>query len=165
MTVTYPIISGGEYSTKTFKVSGDETLTLYGVRSEKIIKTAGQIEMPMPNLDSNSKIIMDLMGASREITVVGEVSKDDLGGSEIYEYAEDLVGLGNDTLVFGNQEDQYNGDYLYKSEMLNRGYGGSDFTVAVVIKDVTTESVEGNPNSLRYSIMMVEHKQSPVSPV
>ena len=45
----------------------------------------------MPTMDSNGQIVMDLMGATREITIEGIVSNKDV--SDLFAYARDIVGL------------------------------------------------------------------------
>ena len=123
MTITNPTITAG--ANKVFRSSTTNVLTLYNVKSEEIKKTSGVIEMPMPMSDSNEKFVMDLMGASREITVKGTVSAEDVGGlANLWKYAHDLVGLADvngGTLIDGNQGALATGNYNYSSETLSRG--------------------------------------------
>ena len=105
----------------------------------------------MPTMDSDGKIVMDLMGASREITVEGTVTSAD---TNLYAYVRDIVGLqgasgSNNTLVSGAQGGQY-GQFTYTSYALSG-------TVSVVVSDANIKSEKGNPNSRAYSITMLEY--------
>jgi len=154
MTVTNPTLEGG--SGKTFASSGTSTLTLYGVRSETVSKASNLIEFPIPTQDSDQRIIMDLMGASRNITIEGVVTASDV--SDLYKYADDLVGLGTDTLINGAQgTNGYNsgGGYNYLSELYNRNRGVNS-GIVVYILDVSVDGEAGNTQGLRYSISMIE---------
>jgi len=138
----------------SFESSGSSTLTLYNVQTEDIKKTSGIIEFPMPTLDSNGKIVMDLMGASREISVEEIVTVGNV--PEIYKYARDLIGLQGtagtyNTLVSGDQGSAY-GQFTYSS------YTISD-TISVVVTDANISASEGDPNSRKYSITMIEYGQ------
>jgi len=123
MSATNPTIVAG--SSKTFRSSNSNTLTLYNVVSEEIRKSSGVIEMPMPLSDSDEKFVFDLMGASREISIKGTVTAEDVGGrANLWKYAHDLVGLadGNGgTLVDGDQGNATTGRYIYTIETLSRG--------------------------------------------
>ncbi len=148
MTFTATISSVGG----TFESSDSVVLTLYDVQSEDVRKSSGIIEFPMPTMDSNGKIIMDLMGASREITVEGIVTTTDV--PEIYKYSRDLVGLqgtdgANNTLVSGAQGSIY-GQFTYSS------YTTSS-KVFVVVSEASVSSEKGNPESKKYSITMLEY--------
>lgn len=164
MTVANPYISACYGALKRFSYSGNDTLIFYGVQSEKITKSAGQIEMPIPTLDSNEKIVMDLMGASLEIIVEGIVTTGLLGEKEgtgdlLYQYAQDLAGLGTDSLIFGNQEDSCYGNYDYTPEILNRGFlSEGHIQFHVVVTDVSIERIEGETEVLHYTVTMKEHK-------
>jgi len=149
--MTNPTIVSG-YG-KTFSSSGTATLTLYGVQSEDIRKSSGLIDLPMPTMDSNGKIVMDLMGASREITIEGIVTISDVGSGNLYKYAKDLVGLGNTSLITGTQGST--GLYTYTPESLNRGSSG--ITISIVVSEVSVKSDAGNPNAMHYSITMIEY--------
>jgi len=141
-------------SGNNFLYSGSKTLTLYDVTLENIGKTAGAIDLPMPTKDSDDKIVMDLMGASRTITVEGNVTANEIGAANLYKYARDIVGLassGSNTLINGAQGSTI---YTYTPESLNRG--GSGATISVCITETSIKSDGGNPNSLSYSITMIE---------
>lgn len=136
----------------TFESSASAVLTLYNVQTEDIRKTSGLIEFPMPTMDSNGKIVMDLMGASREITVEGTVTVANV--PEIYKFARDIAGLQGttgtyNTLVSGAQGSTY-GQFTYKSYALSS-------TVFVVVSDASIKADKGNPNSRNYSITMLEY--------
>ncbi len=141
-------------SGNNFLYSGSKTLTLFDVSLENIGKTAGAIDMPMPTMDSDDKIVMDLMGASRTITVEGNVSIGDVGAGNLYKYARDIAGLassGYNTLINGAQGDT---TYTYTPESLNRGSSGA--TITVCITETSIKSNGGDANSLSYSITMIE---------
>jgi hypothetical protein len=113
------------------------------------------IELPMPLNDSDKKIMFDLMGTAREITLEGTVTVDDVGSGNLYKYARDIVGLGVNSLIFGNQG--LNGGqagYIYIPESLNRGSSG--ITIRVYVNDAQIKSDAGNPNALDYSVTLVE---------
>lgn len=151
--MTNPTITAS--SGNNFYSSGTKTLTLYHVSLENISKTAGAIDMPMPTMDSDDKIVMDLMGASRTVTVEGNVTAEDVGAGNLFKYARDIVGLassGYNTLINGSQSST---PYTYAPESLNRGGSGADFTVCVTESSVKSDS--GNPNELSYSITMIEY--------
>jgi len=136
----------------TFESSLSSVLTLYTVQAEDVNKSSGLFEFPMPMLDSNGKIIMDLMGASREITVEGIVTTDDVG--EIYKYARDIVGLQGtagvyNTLISGVQGGAY-GQFTYASYLLSNN-------ISVVVSESSCSAAQGDPNSRRYSITMIEY--------
>jgi len=143
-------VNGG----KNFLSSGNYVLQLYGVQSEEIKKTAGVIEMPMPMSDSTDKLVFDLMGTGREITIEGLASNSEV---DLQNYAKDLIGAGNDTLITGEQGNPANGTYTYSSESLNRSNTGTEVTINVVITDVSAKIEAGHPNQLSYSITMVEY--------
>ena len=148
MTFTATISSIGG----TFESSGTAVLTLYGLQTEDITKTSGLIPFPMPTMDSNGQIVMDLMGATREITIEGIVTKDNV--PDIYKYGRDLVGLqgtagSNNTLISGAQGSAF-GQFTYNS------YATSD-TVFVVVSEASVSSDKGNPESRKYSITMLEY--------
>ena len=136
----------------TFASSGSAVLTLYDVQSENISKTSGLIEFPMPTMDSDDKIVMDLMGAGREITIEGIVTTQDV--SPISNYVKDIVGLqgvggSNNTLISGAQGGTY-GQFTYNS------YGISD-TISVVVSEANVSSEKGNPEMRKYSITLIEY--------
>ncbi len=136
----------------TFESSGSNILTLYDVQSEDIRKSSGLIEFPMPTMDSNAKIIMDLMGANREITIEGIVTVNDV--VEIYKYARDITGLQGttgtfNTLISGEQGGAY-GQYSYSS------YAVSNM-IFVVVSEASIKAVKGDPNSRTYSLTMLEY--------
>ena len=153
MTVTNPTIAST--GTKTFSSSSSTTLTLYGVQSENIQKTSGFIELPLPLQDSDSKIVMDLLGSSRNINIRGIVSEDDVGVNNLYKYASDIVGLTG--LITGNQKVATTNPtgYTYNSEVLNYGNSGTT-TIKVLVMDASVERAYGNPTSFSYSINLLE---------
>ena len=145
-TATISSVSG------TFESSGTAVLTLYDIQSEDVSKSSGLIEFPMPTMDSNGKIVMDLMGASREITVEGIVTTNDV--PNIYEYARDLVGLqgtagSNNTLISGAQGSAY-GQFTYQSYTVSNA-------ISVVVNEASVSSEKGNPESRKYNITMLEY--------
>jgi len=134
----------------TFESSGTTVLTLYDVQSEEVRKSSGIIEFPMPTMDSNGKIIMDLMGASREITVEGIVTTSDV--PEIYKFARDLVGLqdgSNNTLVSGAQGSAY-GQFTYQSYTVSSA-------IFVVVSEASVSSERGNPEMRKYNLTLLEY--------
>ena len=136
----------------TFESSGSVVLTLYDVQSEDVSKTSGIIEFPMPTMDSDDKIIMDLMGASRTITVEGIVTTGDV--PEIYKYARDIVGLqgttgSNNTLISGAQGSAY-GQFTYQSYTVSNA-------ISVVVSEASISSEKGNPEMKKYNITMLEY--------
>jgi hypothetical protein len=140
------ISSIGNYN---FTSSGTKVLTLYNIQSEDIRKSAGVIDLPMPTFDSNGKIVMDLMGASREITVEGIITTADAGG--LNRYAQDIVGLngaatGYATLIDGAQGTN---QYSYFSQAISN-------TILVCVTESSIKYEKGNPNSMAYSITMME---------
>ena len=146
VTVTISSIAG------TFESSASNILTLYNVQTEDIRKTSGLIEFPMPTMDSNGKIVMDLMGAGREITIEGNVTIDDV--SELYKYARDIVGLQGaagtyNTLISGAQGGAY-GQFVYNSYAVSNA-------ITVVVSEANVKTEKGNPNSRNYSITMLEY--------
>ncbi len=148
MTFTATISSVGG----TFESSGSAVLTLYDVQSEDVSKSSGLIEFPMPTMDSNGKIVMDLMGASREISIEGIVTTKDV--PEIYKYARDIVGLQgtsgtNNTLISGAQGSAY-GQFTYKSYTVSN-------TIFVVVSEASISSEKGNTESRKYNITMLEY--------
>lgn len=151
------IVTGGN----VFTSSGSATLTLYGVSNEDIRKSSGLIEFPMPVSDSNSKIMMDLMGCSREITIEGVVTIADC--TKLCDYANDLIGLkdsptaSKQSLVYGGQGDTGSSQvgYKYYPELLNRSRT-SNLYIGVYVMEVSVNSEKANPNSLRYSITLME---------
>lgn len=157
MTVTNPYIVGG---TVVFTDSGTATLTFYGVQSETINKTSGFIDLPMPVSDSNSKIMMDLMGTTRTIQIDGVATSSQV--TNLYNYVNDLVGLRNsptaarNTLIFGEQgSNGGQAGWKYYPESLNRGRV-TDIYITVYVTDVSVTSEAGNPNSIKYSVTMME---------
>lgn len=151
-----PYLTAG--SGTSFTSSSNNRLTFYNVQNESIRKNSGLTELPMPIADSDDKILTDLMGASREIVVEGEVTTDDV--SDLRKYARDLVGIKatSDTLIYGNQGNTGNSQvgYFYASEMLNRGLTTSFELIRVYVTEATVYSDKGNPNALRYSVTMME---------
>ncbi len=136
----------------TFESSGSVVLTLYDVQSEDVSKTSGIIEFPMPTMDSDDKIIMDLMGASRTITVEGIVTTGDV--PEIYKYARDIVGLqgttgSNNTLISGAQGSAY-GQFTYQSYTVSNA-------ISVVVSEASISSEKGNPEMKKYNITLLEY--------
>ena len=153
MTVTNPTLAGN--GTKTFASSTSATLTLYGVQSEVIRKSANMIDMPLPMTDSNGKLLFDLMGTSREITIEGKVTNYDV--ANLYNYAQDLAGLGTNSLIFGSQgTNTSTAGYVYTSYILNIGNSGATVTVQVYVNDVQITSEAGNTNSFNYTITLME---------
>lgn len=153
MTETSPTITAS--AGNNFLSSGSKTLTLYHVTLENISKSAGLIDLPMPTMDSNGKIVMDLMGASRTITVEGVVEESDVGTGNLYKYARDIAGLaesGYNTLINGMQSTT---PYLYTPESLNRGSSGK--TIKVVVSEASVKSERADPNSMGYHITMIEY--------
>lgn len=157
MTVTDPYIVGGSV---VFSDSGTSTLTFYGVQSEAISKSSGLIDLPMPISDSDKKIAMDLMGTSRTITIEGIASASQV--TNLYNYINDLVGLKNsptaarNTLIFGGQGS--NGGQVgwkYYPEQLNRGRSVNIY-INVYVVDVTSTATAGNPNSISYTVTLME---------
>lgn len=152
MTLTDPTIAGG--ISKTFTSSTSSTLTLFNVQKELVHKTSGLFDFPMPTLDSNKKILMDLMGCTRTISIEGIVTKDDV--ADIYKYADDITGLGTDALIFGSQgSNSGQAGYTYTPELLNRGRG-TNITITVYILDAEARAVKGDPNSFEYSLELME---------
>lgn len=154
--VTNPTLLGG--ASKVFTSSTSSTLTLYGVQSETIRKSANLLDFPMPTADSNEKLLFDLMGTSREITVEG-IFVTGMGSiTDSYKYAADLAGLGNHSLINGSQGNTtyQKPGYDYTSEIMNRGNSGSVITIRVYVNDVTITGEKGNPNSFNYSITLLE---------
>jgi hypothetical protein len=151
MTVTNPTIATLGLN---FSSSGSATLTFYGVQSEEIRKTSGLIDLPMPTKDSDGKIVMDLMGAGREISISGIVTEGDVGTGNLYKYAQDIAGLqsaGTETLVNGVQGTSH---YTYTPECMNRTGGAVTITVVVIDARITAE--RANLGSLAYSVTMME---------
>lgn len=157
LTDNNPYVTGGSV---IFSDTGTNTLKFYGVQSEMISKTSGFIDLPMPIADSDKKIMMDLMGTSRTITIEGIASSSQV--TNLYNYINDLVGLKNyptasrNTLLFGEQGS--NGGQVgwkYYPESLNRGRA-TDIFITVYVTDVSVTSEAGNPNSIRYTVSMME---------
>lgn len=153
-----PYIEGG--ASTEFSESGSNKLYFYGVQSEVISKTSGLIDLPMPVSDSNSKIVMDLMGASRTIQLNGIVTTADV--SNLYNYVNDLVGIkgyptsGKYVSLFGEQgSNGGQAGWKYYPESLNRGRA-TDIFITVYVTDVSVTSDAGNPNSINYSISLME---------
>ena len=160
MTITNPTLAGG--GTKTFASSSSAILTLYGVQRETISKDSSLINFPMPLNDSDAKIVFDLMGVSRTIKIEGTVTVDDV--ASLYNYAQDLAGLTNNSLIFGNQGNTATGydgkaGYAYTPEILNRGNAGTT-TIIVYVESVNIVSEKANPNSFTYDISLIEAKGS-----
>jgi len=132
-----------------FYSSGSKILTLYNVQGEDIRKSAGVIDMPMPTLDSNGKIIMDLMGASREISIDGIITVSDVGSGNLFKYAQDIVGLSGtyNSLINGSQGTN---QYSFYSQ-------ATSSSINVCIIESSAKYEKGNPNSLTYSITMMEY--------
>jgi len=133
-----------------FLSSGNNTLSFYNVQSEEIRKSAGVIDLPMPTMDSDQKIVMDLLGASREIKIEGIVTSQDV--PYLYQYVKDLVGLNsgdNKTLVNGNQP-----VYGYHSVMLKK-------CISVAVTDVSIKADAGNTEALHYEVTMIEQSPMP----
>ena len=98
---------------------------------------------------------MDLMGAGRQITISGVVTTGDV--ADLYKYWDDLVGLGNTSLITasqGNTTYQKPG-YDYTPEAGNRGRSVNT-TIRVYVQDAKVFGEKGNPNSFRYSLTLVE---------
>lgn len=157
MVVTVPTLTAG--ASIVFSSSSTNILTLYGIQSEVISKDAGFIEMPMPTKDSKDKIMMDLMGASRQVKIEGKVTQED---TNLDDYINDLVGLkdsptnGFTSLINGRQGN--NGGqkgYIYKPWMINIARI-TDITITVYVTDVTVTAEAGNPRSVIYSISLME---------
>lgn len=141
------ISSVGNYN---FASSGTKILTLYNIQSESIRKSAGVIDMPMPTMDSNGKIVMDLMGTSREINIDGIVTTANVG--RLNRYAQDIVGLngtssGYETLINGGQGTN---QYAYFSITTSN-------TILVCVTEANVKYEKGNPNSMAYAITMMEY--------
>jgi len=154
MTTNEPFITAG--ASKVFQSSSSNVLTFYDIQDEEIAKNAGLIDMPMPTLDSNGKIVMDLMGTGREIVISGIVGTADVGTGCLYKYAADIVGIGPHTLINGQQGTTIYGQYVYTPETLNRGNTGTQVTINVVVGDASIKGVKGNPESMEYSITLME---------
>ena len=153
MTITDPTLAGD--GTKTFASSTSATLTLHGVQTEIIRKTGNFLDLPKPLNDSDKKLLMDLMGAGREITIDGEVTVGNV--ALLYNYAQDIVGLGANSLIFGKQgTNSSRKGYVYTPEVLNRGNTGAVVTINVYVSDTSVISDKGNPNSFKYSITLLE---------
>ena len=151
MTITNPTLAGD--GTKTFASSSGVTLTLYGVQSELIRKSSGFIDLPMPVSDSNKKLLFDLMGASREISIEGVVTVSDV--ANLYNYAQDIAGLGANSLIFGAQgSNSSRTGYVYTSEILNRGNAGTT-TIICYVSDAI------DPIIVRMSIVFNLHHKPP----
>ncbi len=148
MTFTATISSVGG----TFESSGSAVLTLYDVQSEDISKSSGLIEFPMPTMDSNGKIVMDLMGASREISIEGIVTTGDV--PEIYKYARDIVGLqgdsGTNNTLISVAQGHADGKFTYKSYTVSN-------KIFVVVSEASISSEKGNTESRKYNITMLEY--------
>lgn len=154
MTVTNPTLSND--GSKVFSSSGSSTLTLYGVQSESISKNSNMIEFPIPTQDSNKRLLMDLLGASRSVSISGVVSESDIGSGNLYKYVDDLVGLGANTLVNGDQKgDGSVAGYTYTSEVMNYGRGVNS-TFSVYVMDVSATRVKGETISFAYQINLIE---------
>jgi hypothetical protein len=132
-----------------FYSSGSKVLTLYNVQNEDIRKSAGVIDLPMPTLDSNGKIVMDLMGASREISIDGIVAISDVGTGNLFKYAQDIAGLSGtyNSLINGSQGTN---QYSFFSQ-------ATSSSINVCITEASAKYEKGNPNSLTYSITMMEY--------
>jgi len=154
MTTNRPFITAG--ASKVFQSSSSNVLTFYDVQSEDISKNAGLMDMPMPTQDSDGKIVMDLMGTGREILITGIVGTADVGTGKLYLYAADIAGLGVHTLVNGQQGTAIYGQYVYTPETLNRGNTGAQITINVVVSDASIKSVKGDPESMEYSVTLLE---------
>lgn len=164
--ITNPTLTAGISTFFRGNGSPSATLTLYGVQSEVIRKSSNMIDMPLPVSDSNAKLLFDLLGANREITIEGKVTSADV--TLLYNYANDLAGLmtitsGNPswnpgTLVYGSQGNTGNAQigYTYTSEILNRGNAGTVITMKVYVMDVQITGEAGNPNSFNYTITLQE---------
>lgn len=158
MTQLFPTLTAG--SSAVFNSSGTNVLTLYGAYEEKIRKSSNLFDFPMPTMDSDKKIMMDLMGCTREITVSGTVTISDV--SDLYKYANDIVGLKDNpdankiTLVFGNQGNTLGRvGYLYTSSVLNINRT-TNATISVYILDASVTGLQAKPTGFDYSISMME---------
>ena len=156
--MTNTTLTGG--ASTVMSSSGTNVLTLYGIQTETISKSSGLIDFPMPMNDSNSKIMMDLMGTSRTISIDGIVTVDDV--THLYDYVNDLVGLkdsptvGKSVLLWGQQgSNGGQAGWTYAPESINRGRG-SPVTIQVYVTDVSITSDAGNPNSIKYQITLME---------
>ena len=140
---------------QAFMSSGSNILTLFNIQSEVTHKSANFIDLPMPVSDSNAKLIFDLMGTSREITIDGIVTSADPVTS-LANFASDLVGLKNmtiQTLIYGGQDNTGNGQkgYIYSSSVLG-------VNIQVYVQDASVTWSAGNPNSIHYSLTLYEAK-------
>lgn len=162
MTTNNPTIASG-LSGSVFRSSNSNVLTFYNVQSERISKSANLIDFPLPTLDSDSKIMMDLLGTSREVSVEGTVTSSDV--PDIYKYANDLVGLktvvgaciSGSVLVFGTQGN--NGGqagWTYTPSVLNQGLTGSQVTITVYVDSVDVTFEKATPSSFSYSVNLKE---------
>lgn len=158
MTVTNPLLTAG--GSILFSSSGTNVLTLYGVQEEGTKKSSGLVEFPMPATDSDKKIAMDLLGASRTIHLSGIVTSQDV--TSLYDYTNDLVGLKNtptngySTLISGTQGN--NGGrkgYAYTGWTLNAGRL-STVTISVYVTEVSVNATKGDPSSFTYTIDLME---------
>ena len=139
-------------SGRTWASSGSCCLVLYNANREEIKKDAGFMEFPMPTMDSNCKIILDLMGATREIEVSGIVTSSDV--SCLCKFAQDIVGNGN-SLIDGAQGATTT-KYCYFSDIMNRGTGGLSNYIVVRIRNASASIEKADVSKLSYTISMLE---------
>ena len=155
--ITNPTLQCG--ASLQFFSSASTTLTLYGC-TETVTKDANLIDFPMPLSDSDQKIMMDFMGASRSIQIDGVVTGSDIGGAaNLYKYARDITGLKGvvyASLISGNQgSNGGQAGYTYSSYVLNLGTS-SPSTMSVYVMSANVKAEPGNTNSFSYSINLME---------
>jgi len=170
------LTSGG----KTFLTSSTAVLTLYNVQTEATKKSAGLIRVSMPvlsgantpvstNADSNSAIMADLLGNSRDFHLEGRFTTQDI--SHAYKFVRDLASIGAtdpQTLIYGQGDTQVTPNplspkvgYTYTPVALNLSSTGlitgtAQSTTTVYVNDVNVTLTAGEPNTVNYSLTLYE---------
>lgn len=118
----------------TYSLSGMTSLGT--VISEESTKDSQLFQQPMPLSDSSSAIMLDLFGASRNITIKGKYTA---GDGTISTFIAEL-----DALVSGTQTSK-----TYHSDKTGVSY-------TVLVQSVTWSADEGGVNLVDYTINLVE---------
>jgi hypothetical protein len=117
--------------------------TLGTVTSKEISKDAGLFQLPMPQSNSSAAILLDLFGASKTITINGKYTNLQYGAVTVQVFIFYLESLVNGS--------QTAAKYISEKSDLE-GYAG----INVLIQAVSWKAEAGNPNSVEYTISMIE---------
>jgi hypothetical protein len=118
-----------------YTLNGD---SLYQVNYESISKIASLLVLPMPISDSDDTQVYDFGGATRTITITGVI----VGTANHTQFKSDFI------------DDILDGDQSAPVDYVSDTMGG--VTYKVKIDNIDTSYRSGVPESLEYTIKMIE---------